>query len=94
MVLATEWDTWMVPILPYAEEDRTNWTVQDKRASTDAEYGQDWTNVGTQQTKMPRINKMRVSADGRTVTKRVPGIRRMGLAETSLTDTRMKERTE
>ena len=41
--------------LVYAEEDRTNWTVQDKRVSTGTEYRQDWNNVGTQSTKMPSI---------------------------------------
>jgi hypothetical protein len=53
----------MVSIWPYAEEDRTNCAAQEKRASTDAEYRQDWTSVGTQSTKMPRINNMRVYAD-------------------------------
>ena len=56
MALATAWDNRMVPIWPYVEKDRTNWTVLEKRASTDTEYRQDWTNVGTQSTKMPRIN--------------------------------------
>jgi len=63
MAKATAWDTWMLPIWPYAEEDRTNWTVRDKRASSHTEYRQDWTNVGNQSTKMRRINNMRVSAD-------------------------------
>jgi len=63
MELATAWDNWMVPTWAYAEEDRTNWTVQEKRASTDTVYRQDWTNVGTPSTKTPHINNMRVSAD-------------------------------
>ena len=45
----------MVPTWPYGEEDRTNWAVQEKRATTDTEYRQDWTSVRNQTTKMSRI---------------------------------------